>query len=77
MEELLISTAANIHKINANGVKKISRNILALQQCVKTIARDPRDAEFERAKQYWALHTLNPAVRSLGTLIRLFLNVWA
>ncbi|VDB99571.1 unnamed protein product [Peniophora sp. CBMAI 1063] len=61
MDELLVSTARNIRKVNANGVKKIFRNMLALQQCIKTIVNDPRDTEFERAKQYWALFTLNPA----------------
>lgn len=63
MEEILISNAQKIRGANAYGMKKMSRNMLALQQCVKTIARDPRDTEFERAKQYFALFSLNPAVR--------------
>lgn len=63
MEELLISNAQKISRANAFGMKKMRRNMLALQQCVKTIARDPRDTEFERAKQYYALFSLNPAVR--------------
>lgn len=62
MEELLISNAQKIHGANAFGMKKMSRNMLALQQCVKTIARDSRDTEFERAKQYYALFSQNPAV---------------
>ena len=66
MDDLLVSTARNIRKLNANGVKKISRNMLALQQCIKTIVDDPRDTEFGRAKQYWALFALNPAVSFLS-----------
>lgn len=69
MDELLVSTARNIRRLNANGVKKISRNMLALQQCIKTIVQDPRDTEFERARQYWAMFALNPAVRLLLFII--------
>ncbi|ETW86911.1 hypothetical protein HETIRDRAFT_377575 [Heterobasidion irregulare TC 32-1] len=61
MEDLLISNARKMPFANALGIKKISRNMLALQQCIKTIARDSQDTEFERAKQYYALFSLNPA----------------
>jgi len=60
IEELLISTAHNIRRLNENGVKKILRNILALQQCVRTINRDSHNIGFERAKQYWALFSVGP-----------------
>lgn len=62
MEDLLISNARKMPFANALGIKKISRNMLALQQCIKTIARDSQDTEFDRAKQYYALFSLNPAV---------------
>jgi exocyst complex component 4 len=44
------------------GMKKIDRNILALQQCVKTVVRDTHDGELLRAKQYYLLFSLNPQV---------------
>ncbi|TFY68131.1 hypothetical protein EVG20_g3687 [Dentipellis fragilis] len=61
LEDLLISNARHIRFANALGVKKINRNMLALQQCIKTIARDPLDTEFERAKRYYNLFSLGPA----------------
>ncbi|KAI0322694.1 Sec8 exocyst complex component-specific domain-containing protein [Amylostereum chailletii] len=61
MDQQLISTARNIRRANAFGINKIRRNMLALQQCVKTIARDPHDTEFENAKKYYNLFSLNPS----------------
>lgn len=60
IDDLLIYNARHIHLANALGMKKISRNMLALQQCVKTIVHDARDGEFLRAKRYYSLFSLNP-----------------
>ncbi|KAI0249495.1 Sec8 exocyst complex component-specific domain-containing protein [Lactifluus subvellereus] len=60
MDDLLIHNARHIPLANALGMKKISRNILALQQCVKTVVRDARDGELLRAKQYYSLFSHNP-----------------
>ncbi|KAI0068285.1 hypothetical protein BV25DRAFT_1793562 [Artomyces pyxidatus] len=60
MEDLLIANARHIRFANMHGIKKINRNMLALQQCIKTVARDDQDTEFERAKQYYALFTMAP-----------------
>jgi exocyst complex component 4 len=62
MDDLLIHNARHIGVANSLGMKKISRNMLALQQCVKTIVHDARDGEFLRAKQYYSLFSLNPIV---------------
>jgi hypothetical protein len=77
MESLLISTASNIQKINVDGTRKISRNMLALQQCVKSISRDGRDTEFVRAKEYWALYSMNPAVSFTLSLDHTSVNAFA
>jgi len=63
MDDLLIHDARYICLANSLGMKKISRNILALQQCVKTIVPDARDGELLRAKQYYSLFSLKPPVR--------------
>ncbi|KAF9527778.1 exocyst complex component sec8 [Crepidotus variabilis] len=60
MEHMLITSARHLRKPNDFGVKKILRNVLALQQGVKSLMDDPRDAEFERAKEYFVLFFMGP-----------------
>jgi len=61
MESLLITYSRRIRKANAAGVRKINRNILALQQNQRAIADDPRSSNLERAKKYYALYSFTPA----------------
>jgi len=61
LEHLLISKAKFIRLANANGMKKMIRNILALQQSIKTIASGVKGADFERAKRYYALFFQAPS----------------
>lgn len=61
MESLLISNARHIRAMNQNGVKKMFRNVLALQQNIKIIA-EGLQVEFDRAKRYYALFTKLPSV---------------
>ena len=74
MDDLLICNARHIPLANSLGMKKISRNMLALQQCVKTIVHDARYGELPRAKQYYSLFSLNPQVckGSLGLVVATF-----
>ncbi|EGO02554.1 hypothetical protein SERLA73DRAFT_165642 [Serpula lacrymans var. lacrymans S7.3] len=60
MEHLLISNARYIRFANKFGIKKIIRNILALQQSLKTVANGQQHTEFERAKAYYSLFFLPP-----------------
>ncbi|KIO33872.1 hypothetical protein M407DRAFT_65131 [Tulasnella calospora MUT 4182] len=60
MEHLLISNARHVRFANDLGIKKIFRNILALQQNLKTLSDLPEDAEFGRARRYWELFLLTP-----------------
>lgn len=70
MDDLLIHNARHIGVANSLGMRKISRNMLALQQCVKTIVPDARDGELLRAKQYYLLFSLSPPVcRDLLTVV--------
>jgi exocyst complex component 4 len=64
MENLLISNARHLRQANVFGVKKIMRNILALQQSIKTITNEQRNTEFERAKRYYNLFFMSPPVSS-------------
>ncbi|EED77762.1 predicted protein [Postia placenta Mad-698-R] len=60
LERLLVSNARYIRAANAFGMKKMMRNMLALQQNIKTITNDGHDAQFERAKRYYSLFSLSP-----------------
>ncbi|CAG7847601.1 Probable exocyst complex component sec8 [Serendipita indica DSM 11827] len=60
MEHLLISNARHIRFANAVGIQKIMRNMLAMQQNMKTITDASQDADFERAKVYYSLFSLTP-----------------
>ena len=69
METLLIANAKRLRAINGYGVKKMLRNILALQQNIRTIAQESQHADFERAKRYYNLFSLTPRVRRIGDYI--------
>ncbi|KAI1789788.1 Sec8 exocyst complex component-specific domain-containing protein [Ganoderma leucocontextum] len=60
MQHLLISNARYIHAANVYGIKKMNRNMLALQQNIKTITDDSHSTQFERAKRYYSLFLLSP-----------------
>ncbi|KAH7910695.1 Sec8 exocyst complex component-specific domain-containing protein [Hygrophoropsis aurantiaca] len=60
IEQLLISSARHLHQANTYGIKKIIRNILALQQSIKMIGGGQGHAQFERAKAYYSLFFLSP-----------------
>ena len=56
-------TGTTVNVANSFGIQKIQRNILAMQQNLKTIMDGPLEAELERAKKYYSLFSLAPAVR--------------
>jgi len=62
MEHLLISNGRHIRFANAVGIQKIMRNMLAMQQNMKTITDASQDADFERAKIYYSLFSMTPRV---------------
>ncbi|KAG9307493.1 hypothetical protein G9A89_017323 [Geosiphon pyriformis] len=61
MEHSLISNAAYIKNLNFNGVTKIKRNILALQQNLRNIVDSPSEVSLGRAQRYYELHRDGPA----------------
>jgi len=60
MQHVLIVNTRYVRLANGFGVKKIVRNMLALQQNVKTIAGSHEDTGFEHAKRYFALFDMSP-----------------
>lgn len=62
MEYVLIKGARHLRRPNTFGIKKIKRNILALQQSIKTLTDDPQDAKFEHVQQYYTLFFITPQV---------------
>ncbi|KIK70793.1 hypothetical protein GYMLUDRAFT_32854 [Collybiopsis luxurians FD-317 M1] len=59
MEHVLIHGARYLRRPNVYGIRKILRNILALQQSVKTITVNSNE-NFDRAKRYFSLFFLSP-----------------
>lgn len=62
VEQLLVANARQIRVANDFGVKKVDRNIRALQQSIRTIGDGEQLAQFERARQYYGLFLLGPQV---------------
>lgn len=62
LEHLLISNARYIRSANASGIKKMMRNILALQQNLKMITQSQQETELERAKRFYSLFYMTPQV---------------
>ncbi|KAH9948198.1 Sec8 exocyst complex component-specific domain-containing protein [Amylocystis lapponica] len=60
LQHLLISDARYIRAVNAFGVKKMMRNMLALQQNLRTITQEGHEVDFERAKRYYSLFAMSP-----------------
>ncbi|KAG8219663.1 hypothetical protein J3R82DRAFT_618 [Butyriboletus roseoflavus] len=58
VERLLVNNARQIRVANDFGMKKVNRNIRALQQSIRTIGDGEQFAEFERARQYYTLFSL-------------------
>jgi exocyst complex component 4 len=65
MESMLIADARHLSRVNAFGVRKITRNILALQQSIKSITNGKHHTDFERAKLYYSLFSQSPPVSFL------------
>lgn len=68
MEHILILNARHLRRPNHLGIKKIMRNMLALQQSIKTVTNGQSNTEFERAKRYYSLFFLSPQVGTLHTI---------
>ncbi|KAF5374943.1 hypothetical protein D9758_000454 [Tetrapyrgos nigripes] len=61
MEHILISSTRCLQYPNEFGIRKIQRNILALQQCVRTIASTSKQSkDFEKAKRYFSMFFITP-----------------
>ena len=60
VSRLLIESAANIRKINKNGVKKMCRNIFTIQHTLTSNITGARESSLDSAKTYYELLTLRP-----------------
>ncbi|GBB95205.1 hypothetical protein RclHR1_00250003 [Rhizophagus clarus] len=60
MEHVLVSNAIYIRNLNRNGVMKMTRNILALQQNLKNIVEVPEEISLERARIYYEMFNMGP-----------------
>ena len=65
---MMISNAAYIKRLNHNGVRKMVRNILALQQNLLSVLSAAQCAPMERGREYYSLFGLGPEVSVLTPL---------
>lgn len=65
MDDLLIRNARHIRLANQFGQHKMLRNILALQQNLKTLGDEPLEVNFDRSRRFWELFEAGPKVRTL------------
>ena len=57
---ILISSAATIRRINSNGVKKMCRNIFAVQHTLTASITGRRELALDQAKSFYELFNLTP-----------------
>ncbi|KAI7857397.1 Sec8 exocyst complex component-specific domain-containing protein [Circinella umbellata] len=69
---ILISEASHIKRMNSNGVQKMMRNILALQQNLANFVPPSQNSVMERAREYYQLFNLGSEV-----IIKLPIERWA
>ncbi|KAH7885950.1 Sec8 exocyst complex component-specific domain-containing protein [Phlebopus sp. FC_14] len=60
IEHLLIANARHIRLANNFGIKKVMRNILALEQSIRSTGSGHQSTEFGRARTYYSLFSLAP-----------------
>jgi exocyst complex component 4 len=60
VDHLFVHMARSI-KVNRAGVQKIKRNILALQQSLRSVAQE----DVDRSMTYWGLYERGPKVRGI------------
>ncbi|CDS07546.1 hypothetical protein LRAMOSA01495 [Lichtheimia ramosa] len=58
MVHILITEARQIKRMNANGVQKMMRNVLALQQNLSNFVPPSQNSVMERAREYYQLFNL-------------------
>ncbi|OZJ02130.1 hypothetical protein BZG36_04585 [Bifiguratus adelaidae] len=56
--QVMISNAHYIKRMNLNGVQKMIRNILALQQNLTNLATSEQSSQLDQAREYYRLYTL-------------------
>ncbi|CAH1761821.1 7912_t:CDS:10 [Entrophospora sp. SA101] len=60
MQNVLINNATFLRNLNSNGVSKMTRNILALQQNLKNIVEVPKEISLDKSRIYYELYNIGP-----------------
>jgi hypothetical protein len=67
VDHLFVHSARSLKLVNPAGVRKIRRNMLALQQSLRSIHHSSSDGVLRISHQYWEMYEQNPKVsQSLG-----------
>lgn len=67
IDHMFVSSARSLKVINAAGVAKIQRNMLALQQTMRSINQSPADGVLHLSSVYWDMYNQDPKVSCLET----------
>ena len=62
VDHLFIHAARSIKMVNSAGVKKIKRNILSLQQALRSLKLVSDEGVLSRSVAYWDLYEPGPKV---------------
>jgi exocyst complex component 4 len=73
VDHMFVVSARSLRVINAAGVAKIQRNMLALQQTMRSINQSPADGVLHLSSVYWDMYHQDPKV-SLGGMISLTIS---
>lgn len=69
---MFVHTARYIKLINSAGVRKVRRNMLAIQQSLRGISQSQQEGVLQLSNIYWDMYDQNPKVSAhtcYGTLI--------
>jgi exocyst complex component 4 len=68
IDHMFVSSARSLKVINAAGVAKIQRNMLALQQTMRSINQSPADGVLHLSSVYWDMYNQDPKVSYPGNV---------
>jgi exocyst complex component 4 len=70
VDHLFVHSARSLKLVNAAGVRKIRRNMLALQQSLRSVHQSSSDGILQLSSVYWDMYDQNPKVRQSFVALR-------
>ena len=77
MNQLLVTCGRSVRYATSHGVRKIERNMLAVQQALRNVVDRPEEADLGKAREYWSLFARGPKVRRTKTTGRIKWSIYS